>query len=197
MRACKEIDLLAVNPIDRRKYHIESRISTTFKLREKATKKTNGDTHRDGLDYFKAEKFEHRAVLTKIKELFGDSSYNKVLVVHDTERPISSFIEKAFENFGIHILLMKDIIADLKEQVKVKGSRDDIMRLVELIAFEEREEWKESFKIIEQGVKDAKHRLPEDEHRELRKAARTLKRRGGAKAERETSTRIFLEKIKI
>jgi hypothetical protein len=77
----KEIDLLAINPRNGEKYHVESRISTTFKLREKATRKKNGTSHKDGLDYFKAEKFEHQAVLTRIKELLGDLNYSKVLVV--------------------------------------------------------------------------------------------------------------------
>jgi hypothetical protein len=34
---------------------------------------------------------------------------------------------------------MKDTIADLKEEVEVRGSRDDVMRFVELIAYEDRE----------------------------------------------------------
>lgn len=33
----KEIDLLAVVPITLERYYVESRVSTTFKLREKAT----------------------------------------------------------------------------------------------------------------------------------------------------------------
>ena len=152
----KEIDLLAVNPINGHKFHVESRVSTTRKLKEKATRRKDGTSCKDGLDYFKIEKFEHGAVLTKIGELFGDSSYSKVLVVHDTEKPVDLFIAKALEDFGIHVLLIKDIISDLKEQVKIKGSRDDIMRLAELIAFEEREEWKERMKPLVQAVKDVK-----------------------------------------
>lgn len=138
-RGGKEIDLLAINPIKRKKYHIESRVSTIFKLRERATKKKNGSSHRDGLDYFKKEKFEHSTVLARIKELFGGLDYAKVLVVHNTEEPRDALIQKAWQKHGIHVLLMKDIIADLKEEVKVTGSRDDVMRFVELIAHEGRE----------------------------------------------------------
>ncbi len=135
----KEIDLLAVNPTTGKKYHVESRVSTTFKLRELATKKKDGTPHRDGLDYFKKEKFEHSAVLVRIKELLGDKNYEKVLVVHDTEEPKDAFVQKALEKYSICILFMKDIIADLKEEVEVKGSRDDVMRFVELIAYQDRE----------------------------------------------------------
>jgi hypothetical protein len=188
----KEIDLLAINPTNGEKYHVESRISTAFKLKERATRKRNGTSHKDGLDYFKAEKFEHQAVLARIKELFGDLNYSKVLVVYDTEKPTESFIPKAFKESGIQILLMKDIIADLKEQVKVKGSRDDIMRFIELIVFEERGEWKESLKQIEQAVKNAKH-LPNDKRKSLLKASQTLKK--GFQRDRKTSTRIFRENM--
>jgi len=189
----KEIDILATNPITARKYHIESRVSTTFKLREKATKKKDGTSHKDGLDYFEKEKFEHSAVLARIKKLFGDKDYEKVLVVHDTEEPKDALIQKALEKYGIHILLMKDIIADLKEEVEVRGSRDDIMRFLELIAFEERGEWKESLKQIEQAVKNAKN-LPNDKRKSLLKASQTLKK--GFKRDRKTSTQIFRENIK-
>jgi hypothetical protein len=135
----KEIDILAINPTKRKKYHIESRVSTIFKLRERATKKKNGSFQRDGLDYFKKEKFEHPAVLARIKELFGGLDYEKVLVVHSTEVPGDALIQRAWKKHGIRVLLMKDIIADLKEEVKVTGSRDDVIRFVELIARESRE----------------------------------------------------------
>jgi hypothetical protein len=69
----KEIDLLAVNPKTGQKYHVESRVSTTFKLKEEATRKGNGTTHRDGLDYFQKEKFEHPAVLERARNLLGAS----------------------------------------------------------------------------------------------------------------------------
>lgn len=170
----KEIDLLAVNPKTSERYHVESRVSTTFRLRERATKKKDGTTHKDGLDYFKTEKFEHRAVLSRIRELFGDLSYHKVLVVHDTQEPSLTFVPKASQKFGISVLLMKDIIHDLKHRVKVIGSRDDVMRLCELIAFEEREEWKKSIKTIERGLRESKD-LDSDKRAELKKALTKLK----------------------
>jgi len=136
----KEIDLLAVNPTTGKKYHVESRVSTTFKLREKATKRKDGTSHKNGLDYFKEEKFEHEAVVKAIEGLFGDLNYERVLVVCDTEGPNDSFIEEAFKRYGIHVVLIGDIIADLIEEVKVEGSRDDVMRIVELIAFEDFED---------------------------------------------------------
>ena len=150
----KEIDILATNPRTGRKYHIESRVSTTFKLREQATKRKGGAPYRDGLDYFKKEKFEHSAVLARIKELLGDKDYEKVLVVHDTEEPRDALIQKALEKYGIRILLMKDIIADLKEEAEVRGSRDDVMRFVELIAYEDRESNKLIRTMLEKEAKN-------------------------------------------
>jgi hypothetical protein len=93
----KEIDILATNPTTGKKYHVESRVSTVFKLREQATKKKDGTSHKNGLNYFKKEKFENSAVLARIKELLGDKDYEKVLVVHDTEEPRDALIQKALE----------------------------------------------------------------------------------------------------
>ena len=191
----KEIDLLAINPITKEKYHIESRVSTTFKLREKATMKENGTSHKNGLDYFKREKFEHQAVTTRIKELFGDLNYSKVLVVHDTEEPTKSFIQRALKKFGIYVL-MKDIIADLKEEVKVKGSRDDIMRFVELIAFEDRELNKQIRKMLEQTAKEGGF-SQNDVWKRLMKLMRIKKRTEFTKIlklKSKTSTQILREK---
>ena len=151
----KEIDVLAMNPITGKKYHIESRVSTTFKLREQATEKKDGTSHKDGLNYFKKEKFEHSTVLARVKELFGDLDYEKVLVVHDTEEPRDALIQKALDKYGIHILLMKDVIADLKEEVEVRGSRDDVMRFVELIVYEDRETRRQVTAMLEKAAREA------------------------------------------
>jgi hypothetical protein len=51
----KEIDLLAINPLTRKKYHVESRVSTTFSLKAKDTYSHRGNLkipHRDGIDFF-------------------------------------------------------------------------------------------------------------------------------------------------
>lgn len=108
--------------------------------------------------------------------------------MHDTEEQTDTFIPKVFERFSIHVLLMKDIIADLIEQVKIKGSRDDVMRFVELIASEEREGWKQSMKAIGQGVKDAKM-LQHDKRGSLMKALRVMKK--GPEKERKASTQMI------
>jgi hypothetical protein len=151
----KEIDLLAINPIKGKKFHVESRVSTVFKLRLKNTRKKDGSTHRDSLDYFGKEKFEHPAVVNKIKELFGETDYEKVLVVYKTEEPVDSFIQKTFGKFGIRILLMKDVIADLREEAEVKGSRDDVMRFIELIASVERESHKAILSLFNEAAKSS------------------------------------------
>jgi hypothetical protein len=56
-------------------------VSTTFKLRDKATYTKDGRCHKNGLDYFQLEKFEHSKIKDKVKELFGDAEYHKCLVV--------------------------------------------------------------------------------------------------------------------
>lgn len=151
----KEIDLLALNPSTKEKYHVESRVLTTFELKEKASKRLNGRTRRDGLDYFQKEKFEPKEVSMKIKEFFGDSDYVKVLVVYDTTKPTYPFIQKAFKKYGMKVVLIRDIIADLKEDVKVRGSRDDVVRFVELVAHEDREKNRQMRKIFQLWGKES------------------------------------------
>jgi hypothetical protein len=121
----REIDLLAINPKTGEKYHVESRIATTRSLY--LTLKG----HRRGLDYFDKEKFNHLAVVNKIKEIFGDTNYQKVLVIWCY---VDDYVEYCAEkDYGIKIMFIKTIIEELKEAVKRRGSRDDIMRLIELI----------------------------------------------------------------
>jgi translation elongation factor EF-Tu-like GTPase len=104
---------------------------------------------------------------------------------------------------------MKDIISDLKEQVKIKGSRDDIMRLAELIAFEEREEWKERMKPLVQAVKDVKRsQKGKIDNLGIRRLCVALESARSVtpemafltqkkyRAKEQTSTRIFQGKIK-
>jgi hypothetical protein len=77
----------------------------------------------------------------------------KLLVVHDIEEPRDALIRKGIEEYGIIVVLMRDIISDLKEEVQVAGSRDDVMRFVELIAFESRESYRYIRKMLETEAK--------------------------------------------
>ena len=125
----KEIDLLAVNPITGEKYHVESRVATTFKLRDKATYTKDGRCHKDGVDYFDKEKFEHPKVKEKIREFFGDSEYKKWLVVWDVKN--KNVVTKAQLEYDISIYWIHELISNLRQQKLTSGSRDDVLRLIE------------------------------------------------------------------
>lgn len=149
----KEIDLLAVNPLSGEKFHVESRVSTSrgFAIRLKDTHKKDGTPHRRGLDYFHKSKFEHPRVKSKIKEFFGDSDYNKILVVFHIDTgglDDHVILLPAKEMYSIDIWFITDILEILKEKIDIIGSRDDVLRLIELIAKSEREEkkWVESMR---------------------------------------------------
>lgn len=70
----KEIDLLAINPIENKRYHVEARVSTSFHLRLRETKTKSGKSHKNGVDYFAREKFGHPHVLEKVKQFFGNET---------------------------------------------------------------------------------------------------------------------------
>lgn len=138
----KEIDLLAIDPIrEGQRYHVESRVSTTHLLRLEATYTKKGVCYKNGVYYFAKEKFDHSMVLEKVRTLFGEKEYFRVLVVYDLYKPRNKklFLEQATQKFGINIWFIIDIIEELKMHGRMKGSRDDILRTVELIYASERQ----------------------------------------------------------
>jgi len=175
LKGKKEIDLLAINPITLERYHVEARISTTFKLRLEATYTKDGRCHKDGIDYFHKEKFEHPIVKQKIHELFGDSDYHKVLVVWDTKDNFKVLPKIAEKEYGIEIRRLRDMIQHFMMRKVTSGSRDDVLRLMELIALEKRESLQESYKLIEKALK--KSDIHGDRRKKFSKALRTVKRR--------------------
>ena len=138
----KEIDLLALNPRTGEKFHVEARVSTArgFALREKDTYTSKGRPYRRGLDYFAREKFNHPIIVEKIRQIFGDSNYRRVLVVWNTEDNFTKLPTIAKEKFNIEIRGIRGLLHDfIKEKVTI-GSRDDILRTMELVASMRREE---------------------------------------------------------
>jgi len=137
LKGGKEIDLLAVNPRSGEKYHVESRVGTSrgFKIRLHDTYTKNGRAHRIGLDFFHKQKFNHPTVVKKINEIFGSTEYRKILVVWDVQE--KSVVEQAKKIYGIEVWFLQKLLMRLIAFAKdrgAKGSRDDIMRIVEMFA---------------------------------------------------------------
>ena len=136
----KEIDLLAINPRTLEKYHVEARISVSksFALREKDTYTSKGKAYRIGLDYFSEKKFNHPMITEKIRQFFGESDYHKVLVVwHAGNLPAYSRI--ALEKYGFDVWALRNIFTELVEKGCTSGSRDDVIRVVELLSLYNKE----------------------------------------------------------
>jgi hypothetical protein len=132
----KEIDLLAINPKTLERYHVESRVSTTFKLKLKATYSKKGRCYKNGIDYFAKEKFNHPLILEKTYEVFNTKDYNKVLIVWDVEN--KDIIEEAKKKYNIDVRSMKRVLSSLilplMGKRHPKGSRDDVLRMLEFLA---------------------------------------------------------------
>jgi hypothetical protein len=130
----KEIDLLAVNPISKEKFHIEVRVATGrgFRLRLIDTQTKSGRKHRRGLDTLNEIKFSHPTVVNAVKEIFGSSGYRKVLVVWDVED--KTVIEQAKKLYGIEVLRISHVLSELIQEVKTKAHRDDVLRTIQLIS---------------------------------------------------------------
>jgi hypothetical protein len=130
----KEIDLLALNPLSKEKYHIEVRIATGrgFRLRLIDTQTKKGRKRRRGLDTLNEIKFSHPTVVNAVKEIFGSGEYQKVLVVWDVED--SGVIEQAKGVYNIAVWKMADLMNQLMREVKTKPYRNDVLRTIQLIS---------------------------------------------------------------
>jgi len=130
----KEIDLLAINPISREKFHIEVRVATGrgFRLRLIDTQTKKGRKHRRGVDTLNEIKFSHPTVVNAVKEIFGSGEYKKVLVMWDVED--SGVIEQAKSIYNVEIWKMADLMNQLMREVKTKPYRNDVLRTIQLIS---------------------------------------------------------------
>lgn len=154
----KELDVLAINPVTKKKFHIEVRITTlpSFALTYEDGSNSKGMPQKKGIDYFASQKFNHPNVVEKIKELFGDLNYQKILVVwavNHSDASGETFRSDIYHHYGIEILYVLEMIQVLKERGTSKGSRDDILRLIELISTEERQATKYYEKMFKQMKK--------------------------------------------
>jgi len=143
----KEIDLLAINPITGNIFHIEVSCQTGEKNYVKLGKEKG-----KGIEWFSKEKFEHESVKNKIYEILGYTQYQKILVVYGVNTGKYDTIplpEIAYRQYGIQVWHILDLIYILKEQISNLGSRDDILRFIELIGYHEKKSRAELNKMIE------------------------------------------------
>lgn len=168
----KEIDLLAINPKTLEKYHVESRATTKgFPLREKDTyvsKGTHkGSAHRRGLDFFSEKKFNHPSVTKKIHELFGNSKYRKILVVWNTEDNFAQLPKIALEKYGIEVYGLRGMIHGLMQNMVTSGSRDDVLRIIELVSLVRQEE--KGFALVKELEKETEELVQKVVKKEMEK----------------------------
>ena len=130
----KEIDLLAFNPKNGKRFHIEVRvcIGRGFRLRMIDTQTKKGQKHRRGMDTLNEIKFSPQIVINGCREIFGCDEYKRVLVVWDVQEP--TVIEQAKTLYGIEVWRISEIITELISEVGTKAYRDDVLRTVQLIS---------------------------------------------------------------
>ena len=139
-----EIDLLAVNIRKKERYHVEVSIRTDKKLK----------FYGRGKDDYSVEKFlskfhEYR-VERDARAYFNNEDYQKILVVWATQEPVEEYNKKC-EKQEIKIWLMPRIILQMTEYKNTSGSRDDILRVFELVFLEKK--WE---KVLEGNIKKKK-----------------------------------------
>lgn len=125
-----------------RAFHVESGVGTSpsFNIREKDTHTSKGRPHKIGLDYFQKEKFDHPVVKEKITTIFGDSNYNKILVIWNTQDSFAKLPIIPKEKYGFELWGLRGMIHTFMKKKVTAGSRDDILRTMELVASTRQEE---------------------------------------------------------
>jgi len=115
----REIDLLAINPLTGEKYHVESKVWLGKKFRVK------------DINSLAKEKFEHPIVKEKIQKFFRDSKYRKWLVIQP-QKVDFQLDDFAREKYGIEIQYIEVFLRMMMRKLSFKGSRDHVLRTLEL-----------------------------------------------------------------
>jgi len=121
----KEIDLLAMNPKTLERYHVEASVWTGSPFK------------RDRIEPFLKEKFDDSRIREKIEEIFGREDYKRILVLWDVRD--LSLVPWCTANFNLQIWFIDDILNELMEKRVLKGSRDDVLRTIELLSLCQKE----------------------------------------------------------
>jgi hypothetical protein len=119
----KEIDLLAVNLTTGTKYHVESSVRTTQKLRK------------ENMNSIAKKKFDHPAIKETIKGFFGEPKYHRWLVIQPQK--VDPDLEIVAKEFGIEIRSIEEIVRMIMRKIVRFGSRDDVLRILEIVKLKE------------------------------------------------------------
>lgn len=129
----KEIDILAFDPENNQVYHVE--VCILFRpLRLKETiHRSSNNRSRDGLDYFLDNKFDHPAVRKGISEILGrDVKLKRMLIVSKMEEQEKQEIMEIAKNRNLEVIPISRFIHKLQDAKS--GSRDDVVRTIELVS---------------------------------------------------------------
>lgn len=129
----KEIDILAFSSKTNEVCHVEvSVLFRPLKLKE-TIHRSSSNRSRDGLDYFLSAKFDHPDVKNGISEILGhDMKLKRMLVVGKIDEREEEKIREIARRNNLKIMLIGEYIRKLK--TAKKGSRDDVVRTIELVS---------------------------------------------------------------
>ena len=136
----KEIDILAIDPITGKKYHIECGIThtkawalkkspskTDYSIKKDGSKKWH---HRNSVDFFIENKFSDKHVQGKLKQM-GFEKCKKIIACFHVSDP--SVIKYA-KTKKIETIEIKDKIPELMKVLGDTYYSDDILRTLQLVS---------------------------------------------------------------
>lgn len=89
------------------------------------------------LDSIAESKFNHPSIVNGIHVLFGTTDYKKILVVWEIKKSELNEVREKASKYGIEIKRIGELLMELVGThmvIGAKGSRDHIMRTIELMA---------------------------------------------------------------
>ena len=137
-----EIDLLAIDPVNLNRYHIESRASTSGSYSKLTTKRYSDHNlkvrikyagQRRTLGYFIERKFNAEPVLTTLRKYgFDSENYSKIIVSWGWEPTVKN----EADNLGIQLWDFRDILREIAASSQRKSIyfTDDTLRTLQLFA---------------------------------------------------------------
>ncbi len=172
-KAGKEIDILAVDK-NGRKYHIECGVThkKAFALKarksdddiikeNKKTKTTQKWRHRNSIDFFVKEKFNHSKVKERLKDFGFINNYKKIIVVWQVA---DEAVHEYAKSKKIEIWELKEKVRDIMKSSGETYYSDDILRTLQLVTKVNNESKKEVIKSLCQIVnnRDVRRKIKQE-----------------------------------
>ncbi len=130
----KDIDILAIDLANSKKYHIEVSVSVSGNFRKLISRDPDSildkPKKKRTVTYFLREKFQHPIILQKLSDLHFENP-QKIIVTHTIER--SPEMQKILGENQIEFWLIEELVNEIVEKIDNKHQTDTVLRFCQFI----------------------------------------------------------------